>query len=507
MTTLTLICADQLSLSLSSLQCQDKSQRLLLFCEVLEEATHVPHHPKKIAFLFSAMRHFAKRCCDEGFQVVYRKLDDPDNSGSFKSEILACIQRFQVKDCCFTRPGDYRVFSMFESLKQYVPVTILEDTRFYSSPQHYAKWANGRKQCRMEYFYRDMRQRHDILMLDNKPVGGQWNYDHENRKALKKDLTIPPPLHFKENKITKEVLSLLEGRFEHHFGDLRPFYFATTSQEAQAVFDYFLAHFLPFYGDYQDAMHDEEPWLFHSHISFYLNCGLLLPKNCVQAAEDAYHQGRAPLNAVEGFIRQILGWREFIRGVYWQRMPAYKQENFFQAKRNLPSFFWTAKTDLYCLSTILNETKRFAYNHHIQRLMVLGNFLLLLGVKPLAVQAWYLAVYADAYEWVELPNVMGMILFADGGYFASKPYIASGAYINRMSNYCKKCSYSVKEKWGPKACPFNYLYWNFIAEHEETFAKNPRMSMMIRTYHKMTLEQKEMIAQQSQTFIKEVTHV
>jgi deoxyribodipyrimidine photolyase-related protein len=352
----------------------------------------------------------------------------------------------------------------------------------------------------MEYFYREMRKKYDILMQGNDPIGGQWNYDAENRKPPKAGLNIPSPYVGECDDITQDALSLAAEHFGDHFGDLEPFYFAVTRDEALQVLDQFIERRLSHFGDYQDAMVQGEPWMYHSHISFYLNCGLLLPLECVRAAERAYSEAKAPLNAVEGFIRQIIGWREYVRGIYWLKMPEYVSENFLQADRQLPDFYWTANTKMNCLRQCVSETKKNAYAHHIQRLMVLGNFALLAGIHPKFVNEWFLIVYADAYEWVELPNVSGMILFADGGYLASKPYAASGSYINKMSNYCKTCSYKVAKKNGPDACPFNYLYWDFLSRNREKLQSNHRIGMMYKNYDRMGAEKQKEIRDDSDNF-------
>ncbi|MCL4149187.1 UNVERIFIED_CONTAM: hypothetical protein GTU68_031954 [Idotea baltica] len=333
------------------------------------------------------------------------------------------------------------------------------------------------------------------------PVGGQWNFDSDNRKPPKTDLDIPPPFHSNVDDITQAVIALVSTHFDDHFGDVLPFHFAVTRHQALAALDQFIDVRLCDFGDYQDAMIQGEPWMYHSHLSFYLNCGLLLPMECVRAAEKAYYDGHAPLNSVEGFIRQIIGWREFVRGIYWLKMPNYKAENFFNAKRKLPNFYWTADTQMNCLSQCITETKENAYAHHIQRLMVLGNFALLTGIDPDHVNEWFLIVYADAYEWVELPNVSGMILFADGGYLASKPYAAGGSYINKMSNYCKSCHYSVTKKNGEKACPFNYLYWSFLAENRDKLSNNHRLAMMYNVFDRMSEDKKKAIADDSARFL------
>jgi deoxyribodipyrimidine photolyase-related protein len=381
------------------------------------------------------------------------------------------------------------------------PVTILEDTRFLTQPSDFSEWAEGRKQLRMEYFYREVRKRYDILMESNKPAGGAWNYDATNRKALPKGVVPPEPTRFSPDKITEDVLDLVEKKFSTHFGDLRPFTYAVTRKQALQVLEDFIAERLHDFGDYQDAMKQDSPWLYHSHISFYLNSGLLNPLEVVQRVEQEYHAGTAPLESVEGFIRQVIGWREYVRGLYWYKMPNYAEANFLEASNDLPSFYWTGDTKMNCVKQCVNDTKANSYAHHIQRLMVLGNFSLLIGAEPKQVNEWYLLVYADAYEWVEMPNVTGMILFADGGVMASKPYIASGTYINKMSNYCQSCEYKVKEKNGESACPFNYLYWDFLQRHKDKLSNNHRLSMPYRTLSKMTDEKVNLIASDAKKFI------
>ena len=358
-------------------------------------------------------------------------------------------------------------------------------TGFFCTLDRFASWASGRRQLRMDFFYRDMRRDHNILMDGGEPIGGKWNFDSDNRASPKAGMVIPPPLQFAPDDLTTEVLSLVASRCADHFGDLDDFGFAVTRQQALAVLDHFIDQRLPDFGRYQDAMLLDEPWVYHSHIGFYLNAGLLLPAEAIAAAETAYHGGHAPLNSVEGFIRQIIGWREFVRGIYWLKMPDYADLNFFEADRDLPEFFWTGTTKMLCMAQAVSATRKYAYAHHIQRLMVLGNFALLAGLKPAQVNEWFLIVYADAYEWVELPNVSGMALFADGGYLASKPYAAGGAYISRMSNYCRDCHYKVSQKNGVAACPFNYLYWDFLIRNRTKLQDNARLGMMYRSLDRM----------------------
>ena len=501
-----LILGDQLSTQISSLKGINKEKDKILMCEIQQEAEYVKHHKKKIAFIFSAMRHFASDLKTKGYAVMYIKLDDPLNTGSFLGEIKKCVERQGIEKIVVTHPGEYRLLTEIESWSSRLrlPVEIKEDDRFLCSLSDFKEWSKGRGQVRMEYFYREMRKKYQILMQGDLPVGGQWNYDRDNRKPYKALTSFPEYTMFSQDEMTQEVLALVETHFSGHFGDLLPFHFAVTKEQAEKVLEEFIKNRLVFFGDYQDVMIDGQPWLYHSHISFYLNVGLLLPLECIKSAEQAFKNGFAPLNAVEGFIRQILGWREYVRGIYWLKMPEYQQENFLNAQQKLPSLYWTGDTKMNCLKACVDQTKVYAYAHHIQRLMVLGNFALLLGVHPEQLNHWFLLVYADAYEWVELPNVSGMILFADGGYLASKPYAAGGAYIDRMSNYCKGCKYQVSEKVGKNACPFNYLYWDFLVRHESKLSRNPRLAMMYRLYDKMSNEMKMRIRQSSQDFLNEL---
>ena len=490
MKTLRLVLGDQLSRDLPSLEDLDLAKDLVLMAEVMSEVTYVKHHKRKIAYLFSAMRHFANSLGDDGIAVRYRRLDDPDNAGSLADEVANAVAAFGPDRIVITAPGEYRLADEMAGWQARfgLAVDIRADTRFLCSLDDFAEWAEGRKSLRMEFFYRDLRRRYKVLMEGDEPIGGKWNYDADNRQPPKVRLAVPLPSSFAPDAITTEVLALVEMRCADHFGQLAGFDFAVNRDQALHVLDQFISERLPLFGTYQDAMIEGEPWMYHSHIGLYLNAGLLSPIEVIKAVEAAYHSGDAPLNAVEGFIRQILGWREFVRGLYWLKMPAYAEANFLQATRPLPDFFWTGITDMNCLAQSIQQTDALSYAHHIQRLMVLGNFALLAGLSPQAVNEWFLVVYVDAYEWVVMPNVSGMALFADGGYLASKPYAAGGAYINRMSNYCKNCRYKVTEKSGVDACPFNYLYWDFLDRHREKLGNNPRLGMIYRTFDKMAPE-------------------
>ena len=485
---LRLVLGDQLSHDVSSLVDVDPDNDVILLCEVWEEATYVRHHKKKIAFLFAAMRHFAQELEQKGLKVRYVALDDEDNSGSFRGEVERAADALGSQRIVVTEPGEYRVLADIASWQDEfgVQVEVRDDDRFLCSLDEFRAWAGECRSLRMETFYRMMRRKYQILMDGEQPVGGSWNYDKDNRGPLSVGgLLVPDSPDLRLDAITQDVLELVADRFADHFGDLEPFQFAVTRDQALTVLNEFLDERLPSFGDFQDNMIQGQPRLYHAQISFYLNAGLLQPLEVVAAAEERFHQNAAPLNAVEGFIRQIIGWREYVRGIYWLKMPDYADVNFFGANRDLPWFYWSGETEMNCVRQCVAETKQNAYAHHIQRLMVLGNFALLAGIDPKQVNEWYLIVYADAYEWVELPNVTGMILFADGGYLGSKPYAAGGAYINRMSDYCQSCSFNVKQRSGPKACPFNYLYWNFLLTNRQSLRSNQRLKLAYGSLDRM----------------------
>lgn len=500
------ILGDQLSRTLPALSECDKIHDVIFMCEVGSEATAVKHHKKKIAFVFSAMRHFAAELTMDGYTVHYVKIEDADNTQNFSAELKRAERHYRPNNICLTEPSEHRVRELAKDWQTAFEckVEILPDDRFLCSPAAFRDWAENRKQLRMEYFYRTLRRKYNILMDGDKPEGGAWNFDKDNRSPAKDGTAIPHPYRATPDQITLDIIDIVADKFSEHFGDLDPFHYAVTRQGALAALDHFITTRLFNFGTYQDAMLSGEPWMFHSHISLYLNCGLLAPLDVIHKAEAAYRAGQAPINSVEGFIRQILGWREYVKGIYDLKMPSYAQENYFHATRPLPSFYWTAHTQMNCLKQCVTETKENAYAHHIQRLMVLGNFALLAGLHPDDVNEWYHLVYADAYEWVELPNVTGMVLFADGGVLASKPYAASGAYINRMSNYCGSCAYKVSVKNGSKACPFNYLYWNFLIENEDKLAGNPRMGMPYRTLKKMDVTKRDAVRSDAARFFNKI---
>lgn len=485
--TLRVVLGDQCTPTLSALDDLDPAVDTVLMAEVMAECTYVRHHQKKIVLVLSAMRHFAQALRARGITVDYVRLDDPANTQSLRGEVARAAARLHPARIVATECGEWRLMRDMLGWHEAAgcEVEIRTDSRFLCSLAEFRGWARGKTTLRMEFFYRDMRRRTGLLMDGAEPADGRWNFDAENRKRLPPRLRPPPAPHYQPDAITAEVMAMVRDRFGGHFGTVDGFGLPVTAADAQHALDDFIANRLPQFGDWQDAMKTDEPTLFHALVSTSINAGLLDPLAACRAAEQAWQAGAAPLNAVEGFIRQIIGWREFIRGIYWLKMPDYAALNALDAVRPLPAFYWTAETRMNCLHHAIRDTRANAYAHHIQRLMVTGNFALLAGLDPAQVDEWYLIVYADAYEWVEMPNVRGMALFADGGVVGSKPYAASGAYINRMSDYCAGCHYDVKDAAGERACPFNALYWDFMARHAKRFAGNNRMAMPLRTLEKM----------------------
>lgn len=472
--------------------------------ELVNEAHYVAHHKQKIVLVFSAMRHFAEQLRQSGRTVHYFAYGDTPQLYSF-TETLNHMQGVKnYQRLMVTEPGEYRLKEEFAAWSGTPALDILPDDRFLADHQQFQTWADGRKQLRMEFFYRDMRRQTGLLMDGDQPVGGQWNYDSDNRKKLPRGHVLPPRLRAETDTLTAQVMALVEENFASHMGNLDRFDWPVTAQQAEAHLAHFLDVCLPQFGDYQDAMKQGEVFLYHSLIASSLNLGLLDPLKICQAAELRWQQGLAPLNAVEGFIRQIIGWREFIRGIYWLKMPHYETSNYFEHNRKLPEFYYSSDTDMACMKDAIVATQNHAYAHHIQRLMITGNFALLAGLAPAEVNQWYLEVYADAYQWAQLPNTHGMALFADGGVVGSKPYAASGAYINRMSDHCSGCRYDVKQREGEDACPFNYLYWDFMMRHEDKLGDNPRMGMVYRNLQKMDDTRKSDVRASATKFLEQL---
>lgn len=498
-----LVLGDQLSLELPSLKALNPAQDAILMAEVEGEARYVPHHPQKIVLVFSAMRHFAQALRERGWQVHYVPIDDSDNSGTIVGELRRWRERLGAAQIDLTECGEWRLEHALR--ESGLPLTWHRDTRFLCSREAFARWAEGRRQLRMEHFYRGMRKRCGLLLEpDGSPAGGTWNFDSENRKPLPRHLGAPFAARFTPDAITLAVMALVRQRFGDHYGEIDGFEYPVTHQQALELWQHFLDFGLAAFGDYQDAMAEGEPYLFHSRISAALNIGLLDVRQLCEDVQQAWREGRVPLNAAEGFIRQLIGWREYVRGVYWLRMPDYATLNHFSNARGLPEFYWTGNTRMRCMAQAIGQTLRLGYAHHVQRLMVTGNFALLAGIAPAAICEWYLAVYIDAFDWVELPNTLGMVMHADGGYLGSKPYCASGRYIQRMSDHCKACSYRVDKVVEADACPFNALYWHFLMRHRQRLSANPRLAMVYRNLDRMAAARRDGVWQRGEQLLADL---
>jgi deoxyribodipyrimidine photolyase-related protein len=449
-------------------------------CEARDESTHVVSAKQRIAVFLSAMRHFAQDLRAESLPLDYREMA-PVTLAQALAETLAATT---VQRVVLTQPGEWRVEQALRAAAQAagVPLDVREDRHFLCSDAEFAAHARGRKQLRMEYFYRDMRKRHRILMDGEKPAGGEWNYDAENRSGFgaKGPGFVPAPTRFAPDAITLSVIDLVNTQFAGHPGSLHGYGWPATREQALQVLDVFIRERLPQFGLWQDAMWEGQPWLYHAHISVALNLKLLDPREVLAAAETEYRAGRVPLAGAEGFIRQILGWREYVRGIYRLGMPGYVERNELAAHAPLPDWYWSGDVPMRCLRDAITQTLQEGYAHHIQRLMVTGLYALLLGVEPKQVHAWYLGVYVDAVEWVELPNTLGMSQYADGGVMASKPYVATGKYIERMSDHCSRCRFKPALRTGPQACPYTTLYWDFLLRHETRFETHPRMALQVK---------------------------
>ncbi len=514
MRNLILILGDQLNADSAAFDDFDSSLDAVWMAEVAHESSKVWSSKPRTAVFLSAMRHFREALRSKGWKVFYRELTTQggawngttgpakkSSAETFTAALAESTARLKPEKWIIVEPGEWSVKEEIcaAAVAAGVDLDMREDRHFLCTHAQFAAHAEGRKQLRMEFFYREMRQRQNVLMEKGKPVGGAWNFDSENRKSFGKE---GPPLHlpprrFEPDAITREVIALVNERFADHPGDLAAFDWPLTAEDAQIALEDFIAHRLTEFGDWQDAMWTAEPWLFHSRLSVAMNLKLLDPRKVIAAAENEWKQGRAPLAGVEGFIRQILGWREYVRGIYWQQMPNYVELNALGADQPLPAFYWTGETDMACMRDALGQTLRLGYAHHIQRLMVTGLYALMFGVRPGEVHEWYLAVYVDAVEWVELPNTLGMSQHADGGLMASKPYIATGKYIQRMSNYCSGCRYNPAESTGPTACPFTTLYWDFLLQHEPAMRKNQRMVMQVRNLTRLDETKRDAIRTQA----------
>jgi deoxyribodipyrimidine photolyase-related protein len=498
---LIVVLGDQLDLEAAAFDGFDPALDAVWMAEVAEEATHVWSSKPRIAMFLAAMRHFEIELRATGRPLHYTRLDAPGNRGGLAAQLDSDLQRLKPARLVMTAPGDWRVLQAIRAVAEAsgVPLEIREDRHFYCSVREFAAHAAQRKSLRMEYFYREQRKRHGVLMQDGEPVGGQWNFDADNRECFGPEGlgVVPQRSTFAPDAITREVIDLVEARYAHHPGRLESFAWPLTRAQALQALQAFVRERLPLFGRYQDAIWPGDPWLYHAHLSAALNLKLLNPREVVAAAEAAWHEGRAPLASVEGFVRQILGWREYVRGVYWTQMPGYLERVALDAQVDLPKWYWTGATDMACLRDALAQTLEHGYANHIQRLMVTGLYALMLGVQPKQVHAWYLAVYVDAVEWVELPNTLGMSQYADGGVMGSKPYVATGKYIDRMSPHCKGCRYDPAQRSGARACPFTTLYWDFLIRHEVKLASNPRMALQVKNLARLSVEQKQAVQQRA----------
>jgi len=494
---LVLVLGDQLDRDSAAFDGFDEELDVVWMVEVRDEAEHVWMTKPHIAIFLSAMRHFRDELVAGGLQVAYRKLDDPDNRGDLGAELLHAIEDWEPDKTIIVKPGEWRVQQMLLNAAEQagVALEIRPDRHFLCPLEVFDDTIASRQKLRMETFYRRMRRETGVLMEGDQPAGGEWNYDAENRESFGRQGPgdVPSPIRFAPDGVTQEVIDLVESHFGRHPGSLRHFDWPVTWKQAHEALADFVAHRLTNFGPYQDAMWIGEPYLYHSRLSATMNLKLLDPRKAIDAAERAYEEGTAPINSVEGFVRQILGWREYVRGIYWHYMPDYAELNALGADAPLPGFYWTAETDMSCLHECIRQTLDYGYAHHIQRLMVTGLFALLLGVDPIDVHEWYLAVYVDAVEWVELPNTLGMSQFADGGIMATKPYCASGNYTKRMSNYCGHCRYEPKERFSQDACPFTTLYWDFLMRHESRLSENPRMGLQLHNLGRIQGDEREAI--------------
>ena len=495
---LILVLGDQLDPDSAAFDGFDPKRDVVWMAEVAEESTHVESSRPRIALFLAAMRHFRDALRLAKRTVDYTELDAAGNAGTLAGELKRAIARRKPERLVLTEAGDWRVARALEAAAEAagVALEVRTDRHFFSTIDDFRAHAVGRKQLRLEFYYRELRRKHGVLLdAEGGPEGGEWNYDHDNRGSFGRGGPgkLPAPVSFPPDAITREVLALVARRFPKHPGRLEAFDWAVTPEDARRALKDFIQHRLADFGQYQDAMWSAEPWLYHSRLAAAMNLKLIAPREVVRAAEEAYRAKRVPLASAEGFIRQILGWREYVRGIYWRYMPDYVERNAMNADQPLPEFYWTGETDMACMRDSITQTLRYGYAHHIQRLMVTGLFALLYGVNPRRVHEWYLAVYVDAVEWVELPNTLGMSQYGDGGVMASKPYVASGKYIQRMSNYCSGCRFDPAQSTGPKACPFTTLYWDYLLQHEPKLKTNQRMSMQVRNLARLDEKQRTAI--------------
>ncbi len=497
------ILGDQLHEDHPALAKANRKTDRVLFIESRKRSEQVCYHQLKLVLIFSAMRHRAEALRQQGWTVDYVEL-----TGSFVEGLQDYVRQRHPQSILVQEPSQHNFRQAIPALSRQlgIPIEVFPTNQFVVTECEFRAWAGESKRLLMENHYRRVRQTLGILIEpDGNPTGGAWNFDSANRETYaafaKSGTVVYTPLYETPDEITRSVIELVKREFHHHPGEADRFWLATTRQEALVRLRDFITQRLSNFGPWEDVMVQNKPILFHSVLSPLLNIGLLTPRECVDAAVSAYHSGLAPLTSVEGFVRQIIGWREFINGIYWHRMPGYDKLNELEANRDLPAWVYTGETEMNCLHQVIRQVIETGYNHHIQRLMVLGNFFLLAGITPSAVLRWFTEMYVDAHDWVMAANVIGMILHADGGYMATKPYAAGAGYIHKMSNYCAGCRYKPDQRTGPDACPFNYLYWNFYATHEKRFAQNPRVGMMIKTWQNKPEAERKAMRRQADSFL------
>ena len=483
---LLLILGDQLDRNSAIFDGYDPDQDKIWMAESDHEISYVPSHKQRILLFLSAMRHFRDELVESGKSVIYHELTpDPkkDQGNTFGAILQKTLTQEKPKAIRVVLPGDYRVKEELESIASQhdLSLDILPDVHFYGTINDFHKFARGKKSLLMETFYRQMRKTHDVLMEGTKPTGGKWNFDHDNREPLPKagPGRIGRPTSFSHDEITQDVIKLIEARYSDHPGSMDNFNLPVTPRQARRMLSDFVNYHLEDFGLYEDAMWTDEPFLHHSRLSTSLNLKLLNPRECIEAVVTAYQEGLAPLASVEGFVRQILGWREFIRGIYWLHMPDYAERNHFDHQSSLPSFFWDGKTDMHCVRQSIGHVLDYGYVHHIHRLMVLGNLSVTLGVHPYKFHEWHMAMYLDAIDWVSLPNTLGMSQHGDGGVVGTKPYVSTGNYVHKMGNFCKKCRYDFKKATGDDACPITTFYWDFLDRHYDSLSDNSRMRLQM----------------------------
>lgn len=507
--TLRLILGDQLNINHSWFSDPDINY-IYVMMEIKDETNYVKHHIQKILGIFAAMRNFNNELLKKKYKTIYLKISDQNNKQNFIENLKWIINKYNIESFEYQEPDEYRLDKLFKSFSNHLKVNVkaFNSEHFLNSRNGVKDFFSGKKQWRMEYFYRFMRKEHNVLIdSDLKPHGGKWNFDVDNRKSWNGDPKAA--IDLRPNHNLKNIYDEINFAGIKFFGncDYKNYRWPINRNESLKLLEGFIKNNLINFGDYQDAMHDQNWFLFHSFLSFSLNTKMLSPMEVINQVERAFRKKKLPLASVEGFIRQILGWREYVRGIYWAFMPGYDKNNYFSHEKSLPDWYWSGDTKMNCLSKSIKQSLDHAYAHHIQRLMVVGNFSLLAGIKPEAIHQWYLGIYIDAFEWVELPNTLGMSQFADGGQLASKPYVSSASYINKMSNYCKSCHYDFKVKIGENACPYNSLYWNFFEKHKDKLGKNQRLGIVYNNLRKMSSEQKQQLIKQSQKYLKKLNTI